>query len=136
MNEQPQQPEQSEQSEISEQSDLAQQPRFLQAIPRILASTVSIFIFIFLFVYLVLFGIAGLFIDWLAPSDSMQLIFGNYTNVTSALGAAIAAGASTQHLTQVRKLRSGHDELKTLVLDLHSKVDKLSSASSHHHSPS
>jgi len=130
VNEQLQQPEQAEQPEQPHQ------PRFLQAIPRILASTISIFIFIFLFVYLVLFGIAGLFIDWLAPSDDMQLIFGNYTNVTSALGAAIAAGASTQHLTQVRKLRHGHDELKALVLDLHSKVDKLSSTGGHHHTPS
>ena len=100
-------------------------PKFLQAIPGILASNVSIFIFIFLFIYLVIFGVIGIFVDWLAPTDNMQLILGNYTNVTSALGAAIAAGASTQHLTQVRKLHHKHEELKSLIEGLHTKVDKI-----------
>ena len=120
-------------SQQEQQDQQSQQPKFLQAIPRILASTVSIFIFIFLFIYLVLFGIVGLFIDWLAPTANMQLILGNYTNVTSALGAAIAAGASTQHLTQVRKLNRKHEELKKLVVDLHSKIDNLNSAGMQHH---
>ena len=101
--------------------------KFLQAIPRILASKVSIFIFLFLFVYLVIFGLIGLWVKWLAPSASAQLVLGNYTNVTSALGAAIAAGASTQHLIQVKKLKSNHDELVESVKDLHRKIDTLNS---------
>ena len=100
--------------------------KILGFIPRILASKISIFIFLFLFIYLVLFGLIGLFIEWLAPSASAQLVLGNYTNVTSALGAAIAAGASTQHLSQARKLRVSHDELKKSIDELHVKVDKLS----------
>jgi len=101
-------------------------PKFLQAIPGILASNISIFIFIFLFIYLVIFGLVGLFVDWLAPSAAAQLVLGNYTNVTSALGAAIAAGASTQHLSQVRKLHHSHEELKHLIEGLHHKIDKMS----------
>ena len=100
--------------------------KILNAIPRILSSKISIFIFIFLFIYLVIFGLVGLFIEWLAPSTSAQLILGNYTNVTSALGAAIAAGASTQHLSQAKKLNENHDNLKKSVDELHAKVDKLS----------
>jgi len=100
-------------------------PKFLQAIPGILASNISIFIFIFLFIYLVIFGLIGLFVSQLAPTAEAQLVLGNYTNVTSALGAAIAAGASTQHLSQVRKLHHKHEELKSLIEGLHTKVDKM-----------
>ena len=100
--------------------------KFLNAIPRVLAGKVSIFIFIFLFVYLVIFGLLGLFITSLAPTAEVQLILGNYTNVTSALGAAIAAGASTAHLVQSRKNRETADKLKQSINDLHAKVDKLS----------
>jgi len=100
--------------------------KFLQGIPGVLASNVSIFIFIFLFVYLVIFGVLGLFVDWLAPSEGAQLVLGNYTNVTSALGAAIAAGASTQRLSETRKLHHSHEELRGLVEGLHRKVDKMS----------
>ena len=100
--------------------------KFLDAIPRALSSKMSIFIFIFLFIYLVIFGLIGLFIKSIAPSANAQLILGNYTNVTSALGAAIAAGASTQHLSQVKKLHKKHDELKESIDALHDKIDNLS----------
>lgn len=106
---------------MDEQTD---QPKILQAIPGILASNVSIFVFIFLFIYLVVFGLIGLFVEGLAPSANMQLVLGNYTNVTSALGAAIAAGASTHNLSQMRKLHGKHEELKTLVESLHAKIDQ------------
>ena len=65
----------------------------MAAIPRALASKVSIIIFIVLFVYLVGFGVVGLWVPALEPSATVQLILGNYTNVASATGASIAAGA-------------------------------------------
>ena len=113
--------------------------KFFAAIPRALASNVSIFIFLFLFIYLVIFGILGLFAKTFAPSSDIQLILGNYTNVTSALGAAIAAGASTKHLSQMKKLNARHAAIKKSVDDLtahhedlrksleslHEKIDKL-----------
>ena len=68
--------------------------KFIDLIPRVLSSTPAIFIFLFLFIYLVIFGLIGIFAKNLAPSADMQLVLGHYTNVTSALGAAIAAGAA------------------------------------------
>jgi hypothetical protein len=63
----------------------------------------------------------------------MQLILGNYTNVASATGAAIAAGAgvtavatSSAVLHHVRKsarkydeLKKSHDEMRVLVQEMH-----------------
>jgi cell division protein FtsB len=99
--------------------------KFLEFIPRALSSTVSIFIFIFLFVYLILFGLIGLVATSIAPSAEAQLILGNYTNVTSALGAAIAAGASTAVHASVKKLHRRHDRLEASINELHGKIDKL-----------
>ena len=101
--------------------------KFLAAIPRALSSNISIFIFIFLFIYLVVFGLIGIFVKHVAPSNEAQLILGNYTNVTSALGAAIAAGASTAMHSSVKKLHTRHDDLKESLEELHEKMDELSS---------
>ena len=105
----------------------------LEAIPRMLSSKPSIFIFIGLFVYLVGFGVLGLWIKSLEPSSTLQLVLGNYTNVTSATGASIAAGAglttvatTATVLTHVRKtnkrydeLKKSHDELRKMVGEIH-----------------
>lgn len=104
--------------------------KFLGFIPRALSSTPSILIFIFLLFYLVIFGIIGLFDKQLAPSTSSQLILGNYTNVVSALGAAIAAGASTRHVRQIKDLHDKHDALKQSLDELHKKVDQINDKSS------
>jgi hypothetical protein len=100
--------------------------KFLAAIPQLLSSNASIFIFLFLFVYLVIFGLVGLFVKAIAPSSEAQLILGNYTNVTSALGAAIAAGASTAVHSSVKRLHSKHSDLEKSLNELHAKVDQLS----------
>lgn len=108
----------------------------LSLIPRALSSKPSIVIFICLFVYLVGFGIIGLWIPALEPSATVQLVLGNYTNVTSATGASIAAGAGTAAvatsaavLTHVRhnnkkyeELKKSHDEMRLMVEEIHRKV--------------
>ncbi|HEY8998699.1 MAG TPA: hypothetical protein VIM53_00050 [Candidatus Saccharimonadales bacterium] len=100
--------------------------KVLSSIPKALSSKPSIFIFIGLFVYLFGFGVLGLFFTALEPSARMQLILGNYTNVTSAAGASIAAGAGVATLTHVRKnnrkydeLKRSHDEMRKLVDEIH-----------------
>lgn len=106
---------------------------FFAAIPRALSSRPSIFIFIGLFVYLFGFGLLGLVFKSFEPSSRMQLILGNYTNVTSAAGASIAAGAglttvatTATVLNHVRKnnkkydeLKQSHDEMRKLVDEIH-----------------
>lgn len=96
-----------------------------QAIPGILSSKPSIFIFLFLFFYLVILGMIGIVIPALEPSTDMQLVLGNYTNVTSALGAAISAGASTAAHSSIKDLHKKHDALSQSVGDLHKKIDEL-----------
>ncbi|HEY0222199.1 hypothetical protein [Lactovum miscens] len=99
--------------------------KFLDKIPVVLSSDISIFIFLFLFVYLFLIGVIGLFVPALAPSSNMQLVLGNYTNVTSALGAAISAGAATAAHTSVKRLHIKNDELQESMRNLHKKNDRL-----------
>lgn len=99
--------------------------KLLAKIPAALSSMPSIFIFIFLFVYLFILGAIGLFYKSIEPSSNVQLVFGNYTNVLSALGAALAAGAGSSHAKHLKELNTKHDELKASVDDLHAKLDKL-----------
>ena len=100
--------------------------KFLTRIPALLSSQVSVFIFIFLFVYLFIFGLIGLAVKSLEPSANAQLVFGNYTNVLSALGAALAAGSGAKHTQSLKELHIRHDELQTTLQALHDKIDKLS----------
>lgn len=76
---------------------------FLSAFSKALASKAAIFILIFIGIYILGFGVLGLVFKPLEPSVSMQLLLGNYTNVTSALGATIAAGASVATYHHVKK---------------------------------
>ena len=102
--------------------------KMLAAIPRVLSNNVSIFIYLFLFCYLVLWALLTKLVPALqaaAPSSDSQLILGNYTNVLSALGASIAAGAGSQAHKSVKQLHEKHAELHQSVQDLHSKLDAL-----------
>lgn len=81
----------------------------MKHIPRILASKVSQVIFVILFIYLFGFGVLGLVFKSFEPSSQIQLVFGNYTNVLSALGAAIAAGAG---VTAVKEGREHHRKVE------------------------
>jgi predicted phage tail protein len=87
--------------------------RVLNAVPRLLASKVHVVFLFGLGVFLVVLPLVGV-----AVSAKAELIGGNYTNVTSDLGACIAAGG-TVHL--VRRHRAHQRELA----DLHAKVDSL-----------
>ena len=103
--------------------------KFLAKVPVWLSSNISIFFFLFLFVYLFIFGVIGMFNAWfaknIAPNANVQLVLGNYTNVASALGAAIAAGASTAAHASLKKLHDKHDALTESVNSLHKKLDKI-----------
>src|ERR1700761_7320470 len=78
--------------------------RALGRLPYLLSSRIVIVFGIVLFFYLFVFaGLATLFGHPGAVSTNTQLIFGNYTNVTSSVGAGIAAGASLTLLAHHRR---------------------------------
>lgn len=80
--------------------------QLLGRLPNLLSSRPVILFGIFLFFYLFVFaGIATLLGHPNAVSTNVQLILGNYTNVSSSVGAGIAAGAS---LTLVKRQRHAH----------------------------
>ena len=101
---------------------------FLQKIPAILSSTVSIAIYLFLFVYLVVYALVSATVPALQayqPTNTMQLVMGNYTNVLSALGASIAAGTGVVVHSSMKKLHQRHEELQKSIAELHEKLDRL-----------
>lgn len=111
---------------------MKREKRFLEQIPALLSSKVSVFIYIFLFFYLVVFAVLTMWIPLLKnlhPSASVQLILGNYTNVLSTLGASLAAGSGTlihHSLSTLHKKHDNmHDELQKTIADLHDKIDRL-----------
>lgn len=87
--------------------------RALNAVPRLLASKVHVVFLFGLGVFLVVLPLVGVHV-----SSNAELIGGNYTNVTSDLGACIAAGG-TVHL--VRRHRVHQRQLA----ELHAKLDLL-----------
>ena len=93
---------------VDQHGDAAQSSfaRLLGRLPNLLSSRPVIVFGIFLFFYLFVFaGIATLLGHPSAVSANVQLILGNYTNVSSSVGAGIAAGAS---LTLVKRQRHAH----------------------------
>ena len=114
---------------------LKQVQKILSAIPCLLSSHISIFIYLFLFCYLVLWAVIAKLVPALqstAPSSDSQLILGNYTNVLSALGASIAAGAGTQIHKSIKQLHNKHEELRQSIHELHQKIDTLQTENKEH----
>jgi hypothetical protein len=83
--------------------------RALAWVPRVLASKSHVIFLIALGIYLVVLPLTHL----LTPSATAELIGGNYTNVTSDVGACIAAGG-TLHLVRSnrRRLRMEEERLQ------------------------
>ena len=94
--------------------------RVLALVPRALSSHAHIIFLTVLGVYLVLLPLFGVDV-----SARAELIGGNYTNVTSDLGACIAAGL-TVHL--VKRDRQRSRELSRLFDHLHQRHDSLEQA--------
>ncbi len=100
----------------------------LQKIPTWLSSKISIFIFLVLFFYLVIFAILCTLVPSIndyAPTSDTQLLLGNYSNVLSALGAALAAGSGVAIHSSVKKLHENHRQMQAHIDALHKKIDRL-----------
>lgn len=97
-------------------------------LPDWLNSGVSMFIYLFLFFYLVVFALFTIFIPELSslkPSSDMQLIWGNYTNVLSALGASIAAGSGVTVHKNLKRLHEKHDATDASTEELRKTIEKM-----------
>ncbi|MCQ4081299.1 hypothetical protein NGB36_11975 [Streptomyces sp. RB6PN25] len=79
--------------------------RALAWVPRALSSKAHVIFLIALGIYLIILPLTRI----LAPSANAELIGGNYTNVTSDVGACIAAGG-TLHLVRANRKRSRVEE--------------------------
>jgi len=88
--------------------------RVLQWIPRLLSSKPHVIALTLLGVYLVVLPLFGVIV-----SNKAELIGGNYTNVTSDIGACIAAGGTLHLISQSRKRMKLDQERLTLLREVH-----------------
>lgn len=101
-------------------NDLAdEEPRsridsILQWVPRLLSSKPHVVLLMGLGIYLIVLPLVG--VDVSAKSE---LIGGNYTNVTSDIGACIAAGGTLHLVSQNRKRRRLDQERLELTRQTH-----------------
>ncbi|MEU6582765.1 hypothetical protein [Nocardia sp. NPDC046763] len=100
--------------------------RALDQLPALLASTPVIVLGVGLFGYLVVFaGIATLLGHPDAVSTNAQLILGNYTNVSSSVGAGVAAGASVHAARRHRRTHALMREAHRLAEETHALLNRL-----------
>ncbi len=88
--------------------------RALGYVPRVLASKPHIFFLLGLGIYLVVLPLLGVVV-----SAKAELIGGNYTNVTSDIGACIAAGGTLHLIHQNRRHRRLEEERLQLTRQMH-----------------
>src|SRR6202050_866954 len=88
--------------------------RILGWIPRILSSKPHVVLLLLLGIYLVVLPLVGFVV-----SAKAELIGGNYTNVTSDIGACIAAGGTLHLISQGRKRRRIEEERLMLARQTH-----------------
>jgi hypothetical protein len=88
--------------------------RILQWVPRILSSKPHVIALMGLGLYLVVLPVLGVTV-----SANAELIGGNYTNVTSDIGACIAAGGTLHLISQGRRRRRVEEERLLLARQTH-----------------
>lgn len=97
--------------------------RILQWIPRLLSSKPHVVLLTLLGVYLVLLPLFGV-----GVSAKSELIGGNYTNVTSDIGACIAAGGTLHLINQGRRRQRIEEERLRLLREVHSLLHHVHAA--------
>lgn len=94
--------------------------RALQWVPRILSSKPHIVWLVLLGLYLIVLPLLGI-----AVSAKAELIGGNYTNVTSDIGACIAAGGTLHLVNQARKWQKLDAERARMLREVHALLHHL-----------
>lgn len=93
--------------------------RALQMVPRLLSSKTHVILLLVLGLYLVVLPLLGV-----AVSAKAELIGGNYTNVTSDVGACIAAGGTLHLVGQSRRRRRLDEERLRLTREMHTLLGR------------
>jgi hypothetical protein len=88
--------------------------RVLGAVPQFLASHIHVIWLLGLGFYLIVLPLLGVNV-----SSKAELIGGNYTNVTSDIGACIAAGGTLHLVKQQRKRNRVTDATHKIMADLY-----------------
>jgi hypothetical protein len=88
--------------------------KVLGTIPRFLSSHLHVIWLLGLGVYLIVLPLCGVYV-----SPKSELIGGNYTNVTSDIGACIAAGGTVHLVKQQRKRMKVTDATHKIMADLY-----------------
>lgn len=99
-----------------ESSGASRLAKVLGYVPRALSSKPHIVFLTCLGVYLVVLPLVGVHV-----SSFAELVGGNYTNVTSDLGACIAAGGTLHLVRSNRQHRTELAHLHELVAELHAR---------------
>jgi predicted phage tail protein len=86
----------------------------LQWVPRLLSSKPHVILLMILGIYLIVLPLLGVRV-----SANAELIGGNYTNVTSDIGACIAAGGTLHLVSQNRRRRKMDEERLQLARETH-----------------
>lgn len=86
----------------------------LSAVPRFLSSHLHVIWLLGLGVYLIVLPLCGVNVP-----TKYELIGGNYTNVTSDIGACIAAGGTVHLVKQQRKRNTVTDRTHQIMSDLY-----------------
>ena len=94
--------------------------RILQWIPRILSSKPHVVLLVLLGLYLVVLPLFGIVV-----SQKSELIGGNYANVTSDIGACIAAGGTLHLISQGRRRLRAEEERTRILRDIHDKIHQI-----------
>lgn len=101
-------------TDLAADSPRSRLDRILQWVPRILSSKPHVIVLMGLGIYLVVLPVLGVKV-----SAGAELIGGNYTNVTSDIGACIAAGGTLHLISQGRKRRKMEEERLRLARETH-----------------
>jgi hypothetical protein len=101
-------------SDLADDEPKSRIDRILQWVPRVLSSKPHVLLLMGLGVYLIVLPILGVTV-----SSNTELIGGNYTNVTSDIGACIAAGGTLHLVAQGRKRRKVEEERLRLAQETH-----------------
>ena len=101
-------------NDLATDSPTSRLDKILQWVPRFLSSKPHVILLMCLGVYLIILPLAGVKV-----SAQSELIGGNYTNVTSDIGACIAAGGTLHLIAQGRRRRRIEEERLRMTQETH-----------------